>query len=326
MVALVAEYNCLFGIAVGVDDEFRPGDMDIRYDYGVTLGSIIAKGDKYYYFLQTRLDKSYRFGNFPRYTAQDTEAFALKYSDMVIRPGHTFGDIWKKTISHRLVPIEEGVFRTWTWGRVVCLGDSIHKSTPDLGAGGNAAIESAAAVANAIKRIIDEANGSPISETDVRRSLKAYQEERQLRADAVVEASGRLTRLHGLETFADRLFFKYGLAHAADFLDEALGDMMIGATKIDYLPLPRKSLTGTKPFNPSQGEGKKESTTKRALLSLPLFCLVFIAFFTMNVSTAIPWAENLLRNETITSGPYSGKETLVPIRNSFYNIKGVDNL
>lgn len=46
-------------------------------------------------------------------------------------------------------------------------------------------------------------------------------------------------------------------------------DMIIGAVKLDYLPIPERSLHGTMPYNPSQGLGQKESKVWRAVKALP---------------------------------------------------------
>jgi 2-polyprenyl-6-methoxyphenol hydroxylase-like FAD-dependent oxidoreductase len=78
-------------------------------------------------------------------------------------------------MSSCLVPTEEAEYEHWTWGRFVCLGDSIHKVTPNMGAGGNAAIESAAALANAIKKMVDECNSARPSLEAVKSGLQEYE-------------------------------------------------------------------------------------------------------------------------------------------------------
>ncbi|KAJ5374301.1 hypothetical protein N7517_006307 [Penicillium concentricum] len=55
----------------------------------------------------------------------------------------TFSDIWMKRKTFSLLPMEEG-------GRFALFGDVAHKMTVNLGQGGNCAIESVAALANAL--------------------------------------------------------------------------------------------------------------------------------------------------------------------------------
>ena len=102
---------------------------------------IIGSKGKIFWFIFERLDKTYKTPNIPRYSRKDTDDFAAKFFDQDITSGVKFGDIWKNMTSSSLVPLEEAQLKRWTFGRMACVGDSVHKMTPNLGAGGNAAIE-----------------------------------------------------------------------------------------------------------------------------------------------------------------------------------------
>lgn len=71
--------------------------------------------------------------------SQVQEFSEYKVSDTV-----TVGELMEKTSSVGFFPLEEASHEVWTYGRVVCVGDAIHKMTPNMGQGGNQAIESAA--------------------------------------------------------------------------------------------------------------------------------------------------------------------------------------
>jgi hypothetical protein len=58
-------------------------------------------------------------------------------------------------------------------------------------------------------------------------------------------------------------------------------DMITGAVRLDYLPVPERSLHGTMPFNPSQGLGKQESKLLRALKALPFLAISAAAVYFM---------------------------------------------
>lgn len=58
-------------------------------------------------------------------------------------------------------------------------------------------------------------------------------------------------------------------------------DMVTGAAKLDYLPLPERSLRATMPFNPSQGLGKNESKARRAVKALPFLGITLLAVYFM---------------------------------------------
>ncbi|SPQ25384.1 76920dad-2e05-476e-8657-376aa0d4bde4 [Thermothielavioides terrestris] len=319
-------YNCLFGIAKGVAcEQLQPGDLQGGHNPGRCIFVIGAEGGKVYWFAQERLPQTYRLGNIPRYTDDDARAFVARNGDLVMIPrphGLTLADLWEKTVSFRLVAVEEAKFKLWHWGRIVCAGDSIHKSTPNLGVGGNAAVESAAALANGIKRLADTwaATGRRPSQEEVEHMLAEYQKQREVRAAAGVDSSGLLTRAQNLQGWTSRLFVKFALPHFSEFIADLTGDALVGATKLDFLPLPMVSLTGTRPFNPTQGEGLQESKLKRALFALPLLSLCFVAMFVMNATPALDWAYPLR-----DSGKFDLGSGSVPILRSFYGIRGFDD-
>lgn len=326
IIGLSAEYNCLFGISYGVP-KLEPGDFVTCYNRGYCVATIVDEGGKVYWFAQERLPRLYRIHEIPRYTDDDARDFVARHSDIVIVKGPdglTLGDLWEKTASFRLVAIEEGKFKLWHWGRIVCVGDSIHKSTPNLGVGANAAIESAAALANGIKRLIDRSHatdGSLPTKQDVEAMLAEYRETRVVRADADVDSSAFLARSHNLQGLGRRLFVRFIMPHTTEFVPELMGNAMIGAVKLDYLPLPMASLTGTKPFNPTQGNGKEESRLRRVLFALPLLVLSFVAFWVMNPNPAGPWAA-AQRDSGVFELP-SGDS--VPILRSFYRLPSFDD-
>lgn len=142
----------------------------------------------------------------PRYTKADAEAFARKIENFHITTELTFDDLWKNRDTYTLVPTEEAQMKRWSWGRIACVGDGVHKVTPNMGAGGNAAMETAAALANELKKMVDTAEkGKPSYET-IKARLGDYQKIRDFRMTAVSKAANGLTRIHALATFKDKLF------------------------------------------------------------------------------------------------------------------------
>lgn len=295
--------------------------MDTAYDSGRCMATIRGQGGKTYFFAEEKLDKTYTLSTMPRYDAEGAEDFVRRHGDIAVRPGVTLSTLWKSTTSSRLVSTEEGTFKMWTWGRIACLGDSINKTTPNLGAGANSAIESAAALANELKKLVNNCQGKNPTEDEIHLALVNYQRERELRATSIVEISRLCTRTHTLDGLAERIFVKFALPYSSDLIGELSSDMIVGSSKIDYLPIPRVSLTGTRPFNPSFGVGRKESRLKRALLALPLLSLVYIASATMDASISMPWVENQLRNGTVV---FDGNA--ITLRQSFYHVGLLDYL
>lgn len=153
--------------------------------------------------------------------------------------------------------------------------------TPNMGAGGNAAIESAAAMANELKKMKDEARkGKPNFET-VKKGLENYQKVREERVTAIVKAANGLTRIHALGSLADKFTAHYVLPNGGDIFMDMNCDMITGAVKLDYLPIPERSMGGNMPFNPTQGLGKTESRLARATKALPFLGITAMAMYFM---------------------------------------------
>ncbi|KAK3813768.1 MAG: hypothetical protein JOS17DRAFT_806691 [Linnemannia elongata] len=86
----------------------------------------------------------------------------------------TLGDIYDKTPKDRIVKVmlEEKVFKTWSSGRTVLLGDACHKVNPSAGVGAITAMHDAIALANLIYAL--PANTSE----EITKSFKEYHAER----------------------------------------------------------------------------------------------------------------------------------------------------
>jgi 2-polyprenyl-6-methoxyphenol hydroxylase-like FAD-dependent oxidoreductase len=136
---LIAEYKCLFGIS-NATDYLGDGEVHVNYAEGHSTMFVGSKG-RVFWFVFERLDKVYKVPNIPRYTRRDAEVFAEGFKDIQIVEGATFADVWRNRKTYTLVATEEAQMKRWTWGRIACVGDCVHKMTPNMGAGGNAAIE-----------------------------------------------------------------------------------------------------------------------------------------------------------------------------------------
>ncbi|KAF4416113.1 FAD/NAD(P)-binding domain-containing protein [Fusarium austroafricanum] len=314
------KYRCLFGIASSVH-HLEAGDFDVGYNTGRSSLTVAGKNGRVYYFVFERLKAVYRIKNIPHYSQAEAEEFAIRHGDMYIRPNLKFSDLWEKTVSFRLVALEEANFKVWTCGRIACLGDSIHKMTPNIAAGGNAAIESAAALANSIKALVDKHRKELPPENEVKECLEGYQKSRERRAASAIYISSKLTRLHALQGTLERIFVSLLLPRLGDFLQDMASNMFIGATMLEYIPPPKASLGGTMPFNPTQGEDKKESKLKRALVASPLLGLFYLAGRVLDVHESFPWALQALETGRVSSDTHP-----IPIRRTFYNIDWLDTL
>ncbi|CAO2653295.1 Nn.00g027060.m01.CDS01 [Neocucurbitaria sp. VM-36] len=341
---LFAEYNCLFGISTrttGLVD----GEMEVNHTPGFSMMVIGGKG-KIYWFVFKRMDKicmlkhhpsipchdssirpaeGYKVPDIPRYTKEDANTFAESIQDAIITPDVKFRDIWRNRVSYTLVPTEEAQFKRWSWGRIACVGDGVHKMTPNMGAGGNAAIETAAALANELKKMRDRAEkGKPSYET-IKAHLGDYQKVRESRLSAILTAANGLTRIHALKTLKDKIFAFWILPFAGDLFTDMNCDMVTGSVKLDYLPIPDRSLHGTMPFNPSQGMGQNESKLLRALKAVPFLGISALAIYLMWGVALPPIVERI--GEIMEKGVHNnvGKPVFVKPLMNFYGVEFIDS-
>lgn len=152
----------------------------------------------------------------PRYTKKDAEIFADTIKHYTLTPELTFADLWRNRTTYTLVPTEEAQLKRWSWGRIACVGDCVHKMTPNMGAGGNAAMETVAALANELKKMVDTAEKGKPSYDTVRAHLGDYQKLRDLRLTAVHQAANGLTRLHALATFKHKILAFWVMPNSGD--------------------------------------------------------------------------------------------------------------
>lgn len=141
--------------------------------------------------------------------------------------------------------------------------------TPNLGQGGNSAIESAAALANSLASLLQASHESSPAVEELNKCLQSWQEKRRPRVQAIFKSAYSLTRLEALSTLKSKAIAHYLMPYLEHYLVDKSSRTFVGATKIDYLPPPAKSLAGTMPFTDCRPV--PDSTIgERALWTLPL--------------------------------------------------------
>ncbi|KAJ8105786.1 hypothetical protein ONZ43_g7285 [Nemania bipapillata] len=284
--AMTAEYKCLFGISKPVMG-LGPGTSDDTWIKDKCIVVYSGERGKLFWFLYGRMDRVYGSHEIPRYNDGDASKFAHENLDLPLRPGGSikFADVWDAREVATMLPLEEANFAHWTVGRIVCLGDSVHKMTPHTGAGGMLCIETAAALANTICRLATETQNvdgktSPTL-SQVEAALRRYENgpnNLHGRAAENIKESSDLAHLSSLQTFWQRLLVPYLVPMSIDSRVDLFCDMSVGAPCIEYLPTPPRSITGTMPFNPTHGMTKHEKKWQRAIFAAPLLALAVVSF------------------------------------------------
>ncbi|EME86943.1 uncharacterized protein MYCFIDRAFT_151927 [Pseudocercospora fijiensis CIRAD86] len=277
---LGAEFTCLFGISHHVSGFDHEGQAWQTYDKGKSFLLITGKDCRLYWFYFQKMDKLYKVSDadFPRFTKKDAEDVAAQTKHRKCHEWATFGDIWDKRISYTLVPMEEALFDKWSWGRIATIGDNAHKMTANHGQAGNNAVESAAALANQVKRLHDAGSNDVGSIT---RAFHAWRDKRRVRVEGTCKEAALVCRMQSLDNFMAYVFEFWMVPLLSDIVINMQTDNIRGAELLEWLPVPERSMSGNMPFNQYQGVGKKESLLFRALKASPLLLLsAFVAHHT----------------------------------------------
>ena len=102
------------------------GVMTVIHNDGFSF-LVITQPGKIFFFVFIKLKEPHRWPSKLSYTKEDAEAEAEKLVDLPVTEHLLFGEIWKKRLRGQLIPIEEGIFEHWHFGRTVLVGDSAHK-------------------------------------------------------------------------------------------------------------------------------------------------------------------------------------------------------
>ncbi|KAF8857859.1 monooxygenase [Acephala macrosclerotiorum] len=313
--SISAEYNCIFGLGKPVDGVVSVGDSHRSLTKNHSTLSFVGRGGVLYWFLFSKLDKRYHGSEIPRYTKEEMEEAVKAFNDIHMTESITYGQVWERRTFANMLCVEESQNEHWTADRIVCLGDAVHKMTPNLGAGGNAAIESAAALANHIFKL-----SSTPSLEDIRKVLNEYYVKRHLRVNLTCDKANELTRLEAWNTWPEQIMTTHVAPAMGDFGPDVICDVLVAAELLESLPAPPRSLNATFPYDQEAGIGKKEKKWVRALYALPLLACVYGCQRTM--WTVIP---NLIPLAAEPGNVNLGNGIITSLASRFFGLAGLDS-
>ena len=130
--------------------------------------------------------------------------------------GMKFRDLWEVRKWVRLVNIEEGIVKKWHWDRIVLVGDSTHKMTPNAGLSVNQGFQGVAALTNILLELLLK-NPNPETKT-LTAAFGAY----QARTEKAAKDNLWLPRLYTRNTSWHNILYKL-----ADFAGPYLGGDLV---------------------------------------------------------------------------------------------------
>ncbi|KAL4918466.1 hypothetical protein BDW62DRAFT_200844 [Aspergillus aurantiobrunneus] len=251
-VRMKIEYACVFGISAGVpglDVGEQITSLNDHRSYLVFPG----KNGRIFWFLLRRLDQVYTYPDGPRYSTEDAERTCAKHANDHIWKGVRFADIWEKREVFSMTNLEEHVFQTWHYGRVVCIGDSMHKMAPNTGQGANCAIEDAAALTNLlIQALKSRPHGCKLSNQEVHGLLHTFNNDRLHRVRNIYKGASFVVRLQARYSLPLRLLGRYYLPHSGDLPADTASKVIAGAGDLEFLPPSQRLGPGWHRFRPKK--------------------------------------------------------------------------
>lgn len=206
----LSTYHAIFATSRNLNAKgelFLPERM-VHNVYYQGASGVSAAGVKglVFWFLFVKSDQITKTPNTPRFTEAQTLATIDKYGDRKLGPGYTFKDLWDSRVKAAMVPLEEGVLQTkWnSGGRVVLIGDAVHKATVNPGLGGNLAVEGVVHLMNELvpllRRCEEDGSRKPTS-AELAATFDEYEKKQRPHADLIVNASGYITRYEAMDTW-----------------------------------------------------------------------------------------------------------------------------
>lgn len=205
-----------------------------------------------------------------RYTEEDKRAFIDRHGDKYMAPGYTLKQILEHNTGEvGLISLEEGMLESWTWDRVVLVGDAVRKVEPHAGAGFNSGLADIITVADKLYALFtqkDDGSGAAAnpSTSDLERVFREYQAERLQLMPTVDKLCRRRARQVTWTSWKYRLYATWALPHVPGLLTlgikHVFGPIVRDAPVLAWLPeheLPRHEVKYK--YHGSQGGAQQQA-------------------------------------------------------------------
>lgn len=122
--AIRCNFTALFGVSKLSGEAPPSANNTVGPGQAVAL---IANRDRGYFLFYQLLPRELRGAEIPQFTAQQRDRFAEEHAGDVLQGSFTFGNLYQRRVRSVLVPLQNYAFKRWHFGRIICLGDTVHK-------------------------------------------------------------------------------------------------------------------------------------------------------------------------------------------------------
>lgn len=123
-----AEFDVVYGISSAMPG-FIPGDFHTSMAHGHSSILFVLKDRRMGWSFISKMEKKYKGNEIPRRDNSQSNAHIQKYPDFEVGNNTKLTDLWKNVTTSNYAVFEESVMETWTCGRMICIGDAVHKAT-----------------------------------------------------------------------------------------------------------------------------------------------------------------------------------------------------
>ncbi|PCG89044.1 Monooxygenase, FAD-binding [Penicillium occitanis (nom. inval.)] len=260
---LHADYSLLIGFSE-TGPHMSPSDLYCTHYDGKSFLTIGGKKHTFW-FVFFKNDRVH-WPALPRWTQADAERRAAECMDCPISETQVFGELWKTAIRTELVNVEEGLFEHMFFGRVVLAGDAVHKMTPNIGLGGNCAMESVVVLTNLLHKAIKEHPQGKPDKAAIQNVLHEYQKDRQVRMRQFIDFSSLATKIQAWETTWYKILSRVMPFLPDDTFAKQASILFKAAPKLDFIPVPG-NLKGSMKWDDDVLEAKYRESFPRPSVS-----------------------------------------------------------
>ncbi|KAL0929732.1 FAD binding domain-containing protein [Colletotrichum truncatum] len=234
-------WKCLVGTGppeAGLGERDMTSTSDRRFSF-----LALTQPDRAFWFVFFKLDKPVVWPQRVSYDENNAEELAQSLADHPVSETVNFGRLWRRRHRGVLIPLQEGILEHWYSGRVVLAGDAVHKMTPNIGLGGNTAIESVAVLCNHLIQTLQVAADQqkimqPPTQEALERCFLAYQTEHRSRVEEVVRFSRLITRIQAWDSFPMRCLAEWIMPVLPDrALAKIVSRVVRAAPKLNYVAI-----------------------------------------------------------------------------------------
>ncbi|KAH8886271.1 FAD/NAD(P)-binding domain-containing protein [Thozetella sp. PMI_491] len=163
--------------------------------------------DMAFFFVYQRLDTNTQ--ERVSYDEKEMEQFIEETGHIHMTPGVTVRDIYAQRINSGMVNLDEGIVDSQDWKRVLLVGDSCHKMTPNFGFGYHSSVWDLAVLVNHLREHLLAHPDDQIDTPTLVKIFSRYQEARGSHNKTLMKLSAGLTRSATWQTWVDYLLDRF---------------------------------------------------------------------------------------------------------------------